>query len=102
MADPLTPTISDRICKHMNEDHAEAVVLYAQVFGDRPQTEKAQMVAVDPQGMDLSIEVQETMEMLRIPFDHVLQDSEDAHQTLIAMVRQARTQHLQNTKPTTN
>ena len=102
MADPLTPTISDRICKHMNEDHAEAVVLYAQVFGDRPQTEKAQMVAVDPQGMDLSIEVQETMEMLRIPFDHVLQDSEDAHQTLIAMVRQARTQHLQNEKQATH
>jgi len=100
MADPLTPTISDRICKHMNEDHAEAVVLYAQVFGDRPQTEKAQMVAVDPQGMDLSIEVQETMEMLRIPFDHVLQDSEDAHQTLIAMVRQARTRPLQNEKQT--
>ena len=98
MADPLTPTISDRICKHMNEDHAEAVVLYAQVFGDRPQTEKAQMVAVDPQGMDLSIEVQETVEMLRIPFDHVLQDSEDAHQTLIAMVRQARTRPLQNEK----
>lgn len=102
MADPLTPTISDRICKHMNEDHAEAVVLYAQVFGDRPQTEKAQMVAVDPQGMDLSIEIQERVEMLRIPFDHVLQDSEDAHQTLIAMVRQARTQHLHNAKPTTN
>ncbi len=98
MADPLTPTISDRICKHMNEDHAEAVVLFAQVFGDRPQTEKAQMVAVDPQGMDLSIEVQETVEMLRIPFDHVLQDSEDAHQTLIAMVRQARTRPLQNEK----
>ena len=102
MADPLTPTISDRICKHMNEDHAEAVVLYAQVFGDRPQTEKAQMVAVDPQGMDLSIEVQETMEMLRIPFDHVLQDSEDAHQTLIAMVRQSRTRPLQNEKQATH
>lgn len=102
MADPLTPTISDRICKHMNEDHAEAVVLYAQVFGDRPQTEQAQMVAVDPQGMDLSIEVQETMEMLRIPFDHVLQDSEDAHQTLIAMVREARTRPLQNEKQATH
>jgi hypothetical protein len=70
----------------MNEDHAEAVVLYAQVFGDRPQTEKAQMVAVDPQGMDLSIEVQETMEMLRIPFDHVLQDSEDAIKSIQELI----------------
>jgi putative heme iron utilization protein len=29
---------------------------------------------------------------IRITFDHVLQDSEDAHQTLIAMVKQARQQ----------
>ena len=102
LADPLTPTLSDRICNHMNDEQSEAVVRYAQGFGDRPQTEKAQMVAVDPQVMDLSIEVQETMEMLRIPFHHVLQDSEDAHQTLIAMVRQARTRPLQNEKQATH
>jgi len=35
MADPLTPAISDRICKHMNEDHASAIALYAQVFGQQ-------------------------------------------------------------------
>ena len=28
-ADPITPAISDRICAHMNDDHAEAVLLYA-------------------------------------------------------------------------
>ena len=25
-ADPLTPAVSDRICKHMNDDHADAVL----------------------------------------------------------------------------
>lgn len=90
MADPLTPAISDRICKHMNEDHAAAIALYAQVFGDRPGTETAQLLAIDPQGMDLSIQEKGTTETLRIEFDHVLQNSEDAHQTLIAMARQAR------------
>ena len=30
-ADPLTPAVSDRICKHMNDDHAEAVLAYAQI-----------------------------------------------------------------------
>lgn len=90
MADLLTPAISDRICKHMNEDHAEAIALYAQVFGQRPDTETAQMLAIDPQGMDLTIQCQGNLETLRITFDHTLQDSEDAHQTLIAMVRQAR------------
>lgn len=92
MADLLTPAISDRICKHMNEDHAEAIALYAQVFGQRPDTETAQMLAIDPQGMDLSIQRQGQHETIRITFDHTLQDSEDAHQTLIAMVRQARSQ----------
>ena len=32
MSDPFSPEVSDRICKHMNNDHAEAVLLYAKVF----------------------------------------------------------------------
>lgn len=90
MADPITPAISDRICKHMNEDHADAIALYAKAYGNRPDTESAQMISIDPQGMDLSIQIQDQSEPLRIEFDHVLTDSEDAHQTLITMVRQAR------------
>jgi putative heme iron utilization protein len=90
MADSLTPAISDRICKHMNEDHAEAIALYAKVYGNQPETEAAQMLSIDAQGMNLSIQIQEKNNTIRIEFDHTLTDSEDAHQTLIAMVRQAR------------
>ena len=90
MPDSLTPAISDRICKHMNEDHAEAIALYANVYGNQPETEAAQMLSIDSQGMNLSIQIQEKNDTLRIEFDHTLTDSEDAHQTLIAMVRQAR------------
>jgi len=90
MADLLTPAISDRICKHMNEDHADAIALYAKVYGNQPETETAQMLSIDATGMNLSIQIQEKNDTLRIGFDHTLTDSEDAHQTLIAMVRQAR------------
>jgi putative heme iron utilization protein len=90
MADSLSPQVSDRICKHMNDDHADAIVLYAQVFGGLSGVTAAQMERIDPTGMDLAVEVAGTSQSLRIPFDHELQDSEDAHQTLIAMVRQAR------------
>lgn len=90
MADPLSPQISDRICKHMNDDHADAVVLYAKAFGGVPEATAAQMRQIDAMGMDLDVDVAGTQRSLRIPFDHELQDSEDAHQTLIAMVRQAR------------
>ena len=90
MADPITPEVSQRICQHMNEDHADAIAIYAQVYGNTPQATAAVMQAIDPEGMDLLAEVEGQSAPIRIAFDHVLQDSEDAHQTLIAMVRQAR------------
>ena len=91
MADPLTPAISDRICKHMNEDHAEAIVLYAKCFGNVDSATAEQLKSIDPNGMDLQVESEGKSSMVRIKFDHALVDSEDAHQTLIAMVKQART-----------
>jgi putative heme iron utilization protein len=42
--------------------------------------------------MDLQVEVDGAVRKLRIPFDHPLKDSEDAHHTLIAMLKQARAQ----------
>jgi putative heme iron utilization protein len=90
MADPITPAISDRICKHMNGDHASAVLTYAQVYGKAPTAEAAAMSAIDPLGMDLTAQVDGETVQIRIPFDRELQDSEDAHQILIAMIKQAR------------
>ena len=90
MSDVITPAVSDRICQHMNEDHAEAIVLYAKVFGDSPEAETATMDSIDPQGMNLTANIKGETVPVRIEFNHTLQDSEDAHQTLIAMVKQAR------------
>lgn len=92
MADPITPEISQRICTHMNDDHADAVALYAKVFGNLPEVTTAKLASIDPEGMDIETQVNGTDMPIRIAFDHVLQDSEDAHQTLIAMIRQARKQ----------
>lgn len=92
MADPITPAISDRICKHMNEDHADAILLYAKAFAGALDATAAQMLTIDPEGMNLSAQIDGEAQSLRIGFDHVLQDSEDAHQTLIQMVKQARSQ----------
>jgi putative heme iron utilization protein len=82
-ADPLTDAVSERICSHMNRDHAEAVLAYARHFGDRPEAREATMLAVRPEGMELSADG----ETLVVPFDHQLSDSEDAHRTLVAMLR---------------
>ncbi len=92
MSDPFTPEVSARICKHMNEDHADAVLLYAKVFGNTLEATSAEMLKIDTQGMDLVVKSQAEAMPVRISFDHELQDAEDAHHTLIDMVKQARQQ----------
>ena len=89
-ADPITPAISNRICAHMNDDHAEAVLLYAKVYGQSADATSATMVAIDPIGMDLTAEVNGTPMPLRVLFDHTLEHSEDAHTTLVRMIKSAR------------
>ena len=91
MSEPITPAISDRICKHMNEDHASAIALYAKVYGNTPQTETATMESIDPLGMNISASVAGESVRVRVEFDHSLKDAEDAHHTLVAMIKQART-----------
>ncbi len=91
MSEPITPAISDRICQHMNQDHAEAIALYARVYGNAPQAETATMNSIDPQGMNISARIAGEVVPVRVEFDHLLKDAEDAHHTLIAMIKQART-----------
>jgi len=91
MSEPITPAISDRICKHMNDDHGSAIALYAQAYGNAPQTESATMDSIDPQGMNISAQIEGKVVPVRVDFDHPLKDAEDAHHTLVAMIKQART-----------
>jgi putative heme iron utilization protein len=90
MADPITSEVSQRICTHMNDDHAEAVLMYAQVYGQAVNATAATMKAIDPEGMDLDVMLGSEATTIRVPFERSLTDSEDAHQVLIAMVRKAR------------
>ena len=91
MSEIITPAISDRICKHMNEDHSDAVALYAKAFGNKPQTESAIMNSIDPQGMNISAQIAGETVPVRVEFDHTLKDAEDAHHTLVAMIKTAKT-----------
>ena len=82
-ADPLTAAVSDRICKHMNDDHAEAVVAYARHYGGVADPQTARMVAITSAAMELEVDGQ----AVTVSFDHQLTDSEDAHRTLVTMLR---------------
>ncbi|MGF1497903.1 MAG: DUF2470 domain-containing protein [Elainellaceae cyanobacterium] len=90
MADPITREVSDRICAHMNDDHADAVLMYAKTFGSVKEAIAAQLVKIEPASMNLLVQTENSTVPVTISFDHELQDSEDAHHTLIDMVKQAR------------
>ncbi|MGD1900185.1 MAG: DUF2470 domain-containing protein [Phormidesmis sp.] len=79
--------VSDRICKHMNKDHAAAVLTYAQRYGKQTAATAATLTAIDNQGMDLTAEVEGETLPVRVVFDHELKDAADAHTTLVAMLK---------------
>ena len=73
------------IVEHMNEDHADAIDLYAEraAPGAGPGW---RMVGIDPEGADLSREGR----FLRIPFAKTVADSQAARVELVRLAKQAR------------
>lgn len=88
MASALTPDVVAKICEHMNDDHADSVAHYAEVFGKCTNVETARLRGFDADGMDLEVVTSGGAQTTRISFDHAIRDSDDARDTLIAMARQ--------------
>jgi len=85
----LPPEIVDRVCTHMNGDHADSVLAYAKHFGGLPDATEARIESLDARGMDLQVETADGTRLARIAFDHELADGTDARETLVAMARAA-------------
>jgi putative heme iron utilization protein len=90
MSEEFSVQVSDRICKHMNDDHADAVAFYAKAYGNLEDATAAKMLSIDAEGMNLQAQANGEEVPVRIKFDHTLKNAEDAHHTLIDMLKQAR------------
>lgn len=86
--DPLAPR-SEMICDHMNEDHADALLLYAAAFADT-KAEAAKMIHVDGGGFDMVAVVGGSSKHIRIDFPQPVTDSEQVRAVMVEMVRRAR------------
>lgn len=89
--DPLRPHAAG-IIDHMNDDHADALVLYCRVFGHRPGTASARMVGVDRYGFAMLARDAEDGDetAVRLPF-HARVDTPNAvRAAMIDLLRQAR------------
>ena len=84
--DNLDPARKLAIISHMNEDHADACLLYARYFADKQQAMSAEMIDVSMSQITLRIEG----EVLTIDFPRVAQGEDDIRSVLVEMVRLAK------------
>lgn len=74
-----------QIVAHMNEDHADAIELYAtQLLGASPGPWR--MISCDPEGCDLTLGEQ----ALRLDFPERVTNPDEARKWLVALVQRAR------------
>jgi len=78
----LDSTSSDRICKHMNKDHQDAINKYVVHYGGIKEFKEASMITINTKFMELKVD----NNLIQINFEHELLDSRDAHQTLVSMM----------------
>ncbi len=86
--DPLAD-IAASLLEHMNNDHAEALVLMAHHFGNRPAA-SATMTAVDRLGFHLQVQHRDELQDLRLAFTHEARSADAVRQVLVQMLQQAR------------
>ena len=82
-SEAITQESSSRICKHMNNDHQDAVNAYAKYYGKIEIFKSAKMISLSPESLELKVDNQ----TVNIKFDHLLQDCSDAHKTLVEMIK---------------
>ena len=75
---------------HMNEDHANSVLAYAQHFGQCRDATAATLIDVTANDMTLKVFVTNDEKEINIPFDHPLKSGRDAHMTLVKMSKAAK------------
>ena len=86
----LSEEDAERIINHMNAEHEEDLLLFAQVYAGRAGASAARMVGIDAKGIDLEVTLPDGEEEVRITFDRPVHTPEDAHRALVDMALNAR------------
>ena len=78
------------IVDHMNEDHADAVLLYAQAIAQVVDATAARMTDLDSDGMRLEVQTHAGTQSVEIAFEVPLTDRVHAREALVELVKEAR------------
>jgi putative heme iron utilization protein len=88
-ADPLAPH-ADGIVTHMNNDHADACLVYAQFYAGFTEASSARLIGVDRLGIDLVAVVPSGLQPARVNFDHEQTTPEGVRKAVVALLVRAR------------
>jgi putative heme iron utilization protein len=87
--DPLAAAAAG-ILKHMNDDHADAVLAYARALAGIADATGATMTAVDRYGFELAVSTPKGPRATRLEFDAEVAAADDVRRVMVAMVKRAR------------
>lgn len=93
MSTENTPLSAEQVADmvaHMNDDHADSVLAYAQHYGACRAATAAVLLDVSPDAMRLRVQLPEAEREIAIAFDHRLESAHDAHMTMIRMSKAAK------------
>ena len=88
--DPLAASAAG-IIAHMNDDHADAMVLYCKAFSKATDITAASMTGVDRYGFEMSAVTVEGPRPVRLAFAELVSTAEEVRAALVAMLKDART-----------
>ncbi|HAF68246.1 MAG TPA: hypothetical protein DCL16_03900 [Acidimicrobiaceae bacterium] len=89
--DPFTHTASGAI-QHMNDDHADANLIFVQERGGIPKAKEAQMVGVDRYGMTFHVQSDSGDRMSRVAFPEVAKEPAQLEPFVIGLLRSLRSE----------
>lgn len=87
--DPLAKA-ANGILAHMNGDHADANLVYAQALAGIADATAATMTAVDCYGFELAVTTQTKPRATRIAFDTPVETLDEVRKAMVALVKRGR------------
>jgi putative heme iron utilization protein len=99
--DPVA-TGSASAVKHLNEDHADALLVIARALGGFPDATEASCNGIDRRGIDLYVETPRGKALARVAFPAPLDESSQLRSATVELTRRARASVIVSGSKTTN
>jgi hypothetical protein len=87
--DPLA-SVAAGIVSHMNDDHADSMVLLCKAFSKAIDVDEVRMTSIDRYGFEMSAVTPKGPRPVRLAFDAPVHDTTSARVAIVAMVKAAR------------